>query len=185
MTASTKRTVVGTVVPERGALAFAWGISAAVFALVFVATLVASMLLIAPVSVRPDPSNPLGVQWDSWASWVCLSLALLVGTLMVTAGGGSGLVWAWAELRALDSGDQVASWPRRAARPFLLGAVVVAFLAIRHDLVGLVLGVGLVLLALGSVLAAPDRRGAMERLLGLRDVAWGQVPAPADAPLTT
>jgi hypothetical protein len=104
---------------------------------------------------------------------------------MVTAGGGSGLVWGRAELRALDASDQVASWSRRAARPFLLGAVIVACLAVRHDLAGLILGFGLVLLALASALAAPDRRGVMERLLGLRDVTWGQVPAPSDAPVTT
>ena len=39
--------------------------------------------------------------------------------------------------------------------------------------------------ALGTALAAADRRGVMERVLGLRDVAYGQVPAPDDHPVTT
>lgn len=184
MAASTRRTVVGPVVPSRGAIVFAWAVSAAVFSAVFVATLVVSMLLIAPVGMRPDPSNPLGVQWDSWASWVCLGLSLLLGTVMATAGGGSGLVWSWAELRVLDGSGEVAAWPRRAARPFLLSGVLVACLAVRHDGLGLAIGVGVVLIALASSVAASDRRGVVEKLLGIRDVAWGQVPAPDDHPVT-
>lgn len=181
---SGRTVVVGVVVPSRGAVAFAWAASTAVFALVFVATLVVSMLVIAPVGMRPDPSNPLGVQWDSWASWVCLGLSVLMGTVMATAGGGSGLVWAWAELRVVDGSGEVAAWPRRAARPALLALVLLACLSIRHDGLGLALGVGFVLLALVSSLAAADRRGVVEKLLGIRDVAWGQVPAPDDHPVT-
>jgi hypothetical protein len=184
MAVPTRRTVVGPVVPSRGAITFAWAMSAAVFAAGFIATLIVSMLLIAPVGMRPDPTNPLGVQWDTWASWVCLGLSMLVGTLMATAGRGSGGVWAWADLRVLDGRGEVAGWPRRSARPLLLSAVVIASMAIRHDLLGVVLGVGLVLLALVSSLAATDRRGVVERLLGIRDVAWGQVPAPDDVPTT-
>jgi hypothetical protein len=62
--------------------------------------------------------------------------------------------------------------------------VLLGFLAIRHDGLGLALGVGLVLLALVSSLVAADRRGVVEKLLGIRDVAWGQVPAPDDHPVT-
>ncbi len=180
-----RRTVVGDVVPSRGAIAFAWAVSVAVFGLAFVATLVVSMLLVSPVAMRVDVSNPLGVQWDSWASWLCLGLALFVGTLMITAGGGSGLVWRWAELRVLDGSGAVASWGRRALRPMLLGAVVLAALAVRHDAGGALIGIALVGTALGTALAAADRRGVMERVLGLRDVAYGQVPAPDDHPVTT
>ena len=57
-----RRTVVGDVVPSRGAIAFAWAVSVAVFGLAFVATLVVSMLLVSPVAMRVDVSNPLGVQ---------------------------------------------------------------------------------------------------------------------------
>lgn len=179
------RTVVGDVAPSRGTIAFAWAVSAAVFALAFVATLVVSMLLLSPVAMRADASNPLGVQWDSWASWVCLGLALLVGVVMITAGGGSGLVWRWAELRVLDGSGAPASWPRRALRPLLLGAAFIGCLAVRHDTGGFALGLVLVAIALGTSLAAADRRGVLERMLGLRDVAWGQVPAPEDHPVTS
>ncbi|MFC6237085.1 hypothetical protein [Longivirga aurantiaca] len=182
---SYRRTVVGDVVPGRGAIAFAWAVSIAVFGLSFVATLVVTMLLVSPVAMRADASNPLGVQWDSWASWLCLGLALLVGTLMITAGGGSGLVWKWAELRVLDGTGAVASWPRRALRPLVLGVVVLAVLAVRHDTGGALIGIALVGVALGTSLAAADRRGVMERALGLRDVTYGQVPAPDDHPVTT
>ena len=179
------RTVVGDVVPARGSIGFAWAVSSAVLALSFVATLVVMMLLLAPVAVHGDLDNPLGVQWDSWASWVSLGGALLVGTMMITAGGGSGLVWRWAELRVLDRSGADAGWVRRASRPLVLGAAVLACLSLLHDMTGLVLGIGLVVGALGTALLAPDRRGVVERLLGLRDVAWGQVPAPADHPVTT
>ena len=183
---SSRRTVVGDVAPSRGSIAFAWGLSTAVLALTFFATLVIAMLVLSPVGMKADPTNPLGVQWDAWASWVSLGIALLVGTVMVTAGGGgSGLVWRWAELRVqLVSGGQ-APWVRRALRPFLLGAAVLGCLAVRHDNGGLLLGLVLVAIALGTSLAASDRRGVMERLLGLRDVAYGQVPAHEDTPVTS
>jgi hypothetical protein len=118
-----RRTVVGDVVPSRGAIAFAWAVSLAVFGLArgHPRRLV---LLVSPVAMRVDVSNPLGVQWDSWASWLCLGLALLVGTLMIT-GGGSGLVAVGRAAGARRSGA-VASWGARALRPMLLGAVVLA-----------------------------------------------------------
>lgn len=175
---SSQRTVVGDVAPSRGTIAFAWAVSTVVLGLTFVCTLVIAMLVLSPVGMRSDPTNPLGVQWDAWASWLSLGVALLVGTVMVTAGGGgSGLMWRWAELRVQRVSGAPAPWIRRALRPFLLGAAVLACLAIRHDDGGLLLGVLLVAVALGTSLAAPDRRGVMERLLGLRDVAYGQVAA--------
>ena len=175
---SQQRTVVGDVAPSRGTIAFAWAVSTVVLGLTFTVVLVMAMLALSPVAMRSDPTNPLGVQWDAWASWVSLGIALLVGTVMVTAGGGgSGLMWRWAELRVQLASGAPAPWVRRALRPFLLGAAVLGCLAVRHDSGGLLLGLALVALALGTSLAAPDRRGVMERLLGLRDVAYGQVPA--------
>lgn len=182
---SSRRTVIGDVTPSRGSIAFAWGLTTAVLGLSFFATLVVAMLVLSPVGMQADPSNPLGVQWDAWASWLALGLALVVATVMVTAGGGgSGLVWKWAELRVQLASGAPAPWLRRALRPFLLGAAVIGCLALRHDSGGLLLGLVLVAIALGTSLAAADRRGVLERLLGLRDVAYGQVPAP-DAAATT
>ena len=47
MAGTSGRTVIGVVVPSRGAIAFAWAASAAVFALVFVALVLEIELLIA------------------------------------------------------------------------------------------------------------------------------------------
>jgi hypothetical protein len=183
MGASTR---LGQVTPGRGAIAFAWGLSAVVFSAVFFAILISVMFLVAPAAAHPDPSNPLGISWDGWASWVSLGAAWLLGVVMVTAGPGSGLVWKWAELSVVDASGRELGWLRRATRPGLLSAVVLAALAVRHDSGGLLIGVGLVLIALATSLVDRERRGVVEKLLGLRDVTWGLVPVedkqPAPAP---
>jgi hypothetical protein len=50
-------------------------------------------------------------------------------------------------------------------------------MALLHENGGLIVGLLIVGAALATSLLAADRRGVVERLMGLRDVAWGQVPA--------
>ncbi len=173
----TESTRLGQVVPSRGNIVFAWGLSAVVFATAFVAFLICMMFVLSPVAVHPDSSNPLGLAWDGWASWVSMGVAWLLGIAMVTAGPRSGLVWKWAELSVVDASGRELGYLRRASRPALLSGVVLAVLAVRHDTGGLLIGVALVLLALATTLYDSERRGVVERLLRLRDVTWGLVPA--------
>ena len=179
MTGSTR---VGQVVPGRGSIAFAWGLSAVVFATAFIAFVICMMFVLLPVAVHPDSSNPLGLSWDGWASWVSVGVAWLLAIAMVTAGPRSGLVWAWAELSVVDGAGRELGYVRRASRPALVSGVALAALAVRHDPGGLLIGAALVLLALATSLLDAERRGVAERLLRLRDVTWGLVPvAEAEA----
>ena len=170
-------TRLGQVVPWRGTIAFAWGLSAAVFSFAFVAILICMMFVLSPAAAHRDASNPLGVSWDGWASWVAIGVAWLVAIAMVTAGPGSGMVWKWAELRVVDPAGRELGYLRRATRPALLSGVVLAVMSVRHDSGGLLIGVALVLVALATALLDDARRGVVEKLLGLRDVTFGLVPA--------
>jgi len=177
-TRSSARTVIGDVVPSRGAIAFAWGLTIVLFVVCFVAMQAFTMFLIAPIGAKPDPTSPTGLIWEAWASWVSIGISWLISLVFVTAGGGSGVVWHWAELRVIDGTGTQLSWARRALRPALVSAVVLACMAVLHENGGLLLGLSLVGIALATSLLAADRRGVVERALGLRDVAYGQVPAP-------
>ena len=175
---STGRTVVGDVVPGRGNIAFAWGLTVVLFVACFVAMQAFTLFVLSPFGAKPDPVDPNLVDFEPWVSLLALGISWFVSVVFVTAGGGSGVVWHWAEMRVVDGSGTQVSWLRRALRPGLLSALVLGSMAVLHENGGLLVGLLFVAVALVTSLLAADRRGVMEKVLGLRDVAYGQVPAP-------
>lgn len=175
--ASSARTVIGYVVPSRGAIVFVWGLSALLFLVCFVAMQAFTLFVLSPLGAKPDPADPTRVTYETWLALLALGISWFVSVVFITAGGGSGAVWHWAELRVVDSAGTQVRWLRRALRPGLLSAVVLGSMALLHENGGLIVGLLIVGAALATSLLAADRRGVVERLMGLRDVAWGQVPA--------
>jgi len=179
---TTGRTHVVRAAPTRGNLLVAWGISAGLFAVVYVALLVITGIVLAAVAATPDDTYKAGIpgagvgggiQLPAWALAVSVTVSFLVAALAITRGAPGGIAWKVAELRVETADGQSAGAVRAALRPVLLAAVLIGAAMVTHALLASVLVLALVA---ASALLPPDRRGILEHLLGLRDTTSRLVP---------